>query len=433
MAADIILSILGFVFLVLGKTAIIWGPLLLGWFAFFMWHHFVAEKFIGGIEWVVLEIHVPREMQKTPLAMELFITNALFHQSFKGAWEIYWQGAVHFWYSLEIASIDGRVHFFIRVPSRLKKLVETQLYAQYPQVRVEQVEDYTLKIPKYKHNGNWYLWGAEWKLQNHDALPIKTYKDYGLDKVGTKEEDKIDPLSSTLEFLGSLERGEQLWMQIICRQSEKKYKIPGHGRHKVEFFDAALSYMEERIKPYTRAQKQDNAEGEFALDARVPEFLKDEIKDVKDKMSKLPFDVGIRLVVLADKRQVSLETFNNTRRASRLLFRQFNDPDSNSLIRFNPTQYDQTWADATGKFLETRKSRHLTYYKLRTMFYPPILASFNYPKLISYFFPANKPEYFVLSTTELATLYHFPGMVSETPSFQRLETKTSKPPSNLPI
>jgi hypothetical protein len=67
------------------------------------------------------------------------------------------------------------------------------------------------------------------------------------------------------------------------------------------------------------------------------------------------------------------------------------------------------------------------------MFYPPILASFNYPKLISYFFPANKPEYFVLSTTELATLYHFPGMVSETPSFQRLETKTSKPPSNLPI
>lgn len=431
MVLSIILSVLSFVFLVVGKTAIIWGPLFLGWLSFFLWHHFVSERFISGIEWVLLEIHIPREMQKTPLAMELFITNALYHMSDKGAWELYWQGAVHFWYSLEIVSIDGHVHFFIRVPSRIKKLVETQLYAQYPQVRVEEVPDYTLTIPRYHHKGNWYLWGCEYKLKEHDALPIKTYKDYGLDKPGTKEEDKIDPLSSTLEFMGAVERGEQVWMQIICRQSEKKFK--GHGLHKLNFYEAANEYLMEVVAPYSRRQKQDDASGDFAIDARVPEFLKSTVTDIKDKMAKLPFDVGIRVIILGDKRIVPLETFNNTRRASRLLFRQFSDPDTNELVRFNSTQYDETWADPLGHLLEVRKSRHLTYYKMRTLFYPPILMSFNYPKPISYFFPSNNPEYFVLSTAELATIYHFPGLVSETPSFKRIETKTAKPPANLPI
>ena len=58
---------------------------------------------------------------------------------------------------------------------------------------------------------------------------------------------------------------------------------------------------------------------------------------------------------------------------------------------------------------------------------------FNYPKLLSIFFPSGKPEIFVLSNEELATLYHFPGMVSETPSFKRIESKIAKPPSNLPV
>ena len=38
-----------------------------------------------------------------------------------------------------------------------------------------------------------------------------------------------------------------------------------------------------------------------------------------------------------------------------------------------------------------------------------------------------------LNAIELATIFHFPGMVSETPSFKRLESKIAKPPSNLPI
>lgn len=431
MFADIIIGIIAFIIAAIWKLAIIWAPLLLGWLAYFLWHHFVVERFISGIEFSVLEVTVPREMKRPLQAMELFFSNALYHMSGKGGWETYWQGAVHFWYSLEIAGIDGKVRFFIRVPSRLKKLTETQLYAQYPQVRIEEVEDYTLRIPRYREDGNWYLWGCDFKLAQPDPFPIKTYVKWGLEEAGAKEEEKVDPITPVIEFLGSLDRGVQVWIQIIIRQSAKKYPDPHGGFHKIGFIDEAQRLLEERLDPYTK--KGINPDGSSFKEIRMPDTIKPYVKAIKDKMSKLHFDVGIRQIVLADKRLVSKETFNGWRRASRLLWRQYTDPDGNSFARFNSIQYDSTWADPTGKLLERRKNRALTYYKLRNMYYPPILMSFTYPKILSLFFPSDKPEYFVLSIEELATIFHFPGLVSEAPAFKRIDTKVAKPPSNLPF
>lgn len=433
MFGDILQVIITLVFSVIWKLAIIWAPLLLGWLAFFLWHHYVNEKFISGIQWSLLEIHIPREMQKTPLAMELFLSNALYQMSMKGVWEMYIQGAVHFWYSLELVGIDGRVHFFIRVPSRLKKTVETQLYAQYPQVRIDEVEDYTLTIPHYRHDGNWNMWGCEFELKDHDAHPIKTYKDFGLDKAGLKEEDKIDPITPVIEFLGSIERGEQVWVQIICRQSEKMFPSDDHPGHKIPFYDASVEELNRVLYPYKSAKLRPEAEGEYSYEVRVPDSIKDTVTAIKEKQTKLPFDVLIRQLVLADKRLVSTDTFNNTRRASRLLWRQYADPDTNQLVRIHSTQYDNTWGDPTGKLLEKMKSRFLTYYKLRTCFYPPLLMSFDFPAPLKWFFPSYAPKFFVLNTQELATIFHFPGLVSETPTFKRLDSKTSKPPANLPF
>ena len=38
----------------------------------------------------------------------------------------------------------------------------------------------------------------------------------------------------------------------------------------------------------------------------------------------------------------------------------------------------------------------------------------------------------VLNSEELATIYHFPGQVAETPTFKRIESKRAEPPQNLP-
>src|SRR3989338_10263947 len=113
------------------------GIWILGYFAFRMWVHYIQQDFISGIDWVLLEIIPPREVERSPKAMELFLTNALYHLSNKGGVEEYWQGAVWFWTSLGIASFEGKVHFYISTPSRIKALVETQMYAQYPQAQVK--------------------------------------------------------------------------------------------------------------------------------------------------------------------------------------------------------------------------------------------------------------------------------------------------------
>ena len=88
-------------------------PISLSIWALRLWHHYRQERFIVGIKWVLLEIQVPRDVIKSPAAMELFFSNALYQKSNKGFWEVYIQGAPWFWFSLEMASIDGKVHFIM--------------------------------------------------------------------------------------------------------------------------------------------------------------------------------------------------------------------------------------------------------------------------------------------------------------------------------
>jgi len=406
-------------------------PIPLAYLALHLWHHYRQERFISGIKWVLLEIQVPREILKTPAAMELVIANAFYHKSGKGFWEQYIIGAPWFWFSLEIASIDGRVHFFVRTPTRIRDLVETQIYGQYPQAKVIEVDDYTLHVPQYTKEGDWNMWGCEFSKLKEDFLPIKTWKDFGDDmKTGIKEENKVDPITPIIEYLGSLPRGQQVWIQIIIRQNIKTYHSHHTGGH-VNFYDAAHEWMLAYLRPYSRAQKYENNPGEFGFDVRTPEPVKGVIKSVTENLSQIHFDCGIRMVTLSNKKLCTEEQFNNLRRSSRLIWRQFAQPNINELNRVNSTQFDAPWQDPTGLALTKMKKRMLDYYRQRIFFHPPIQYQHNYP-LLSIFLPSYPPQIFVMSDQELATIFHFPGMVSETPSFKRIESKIAKPPSNLP-
>ncbi len=408
-------------------------PIPLTAIALRLWHHYRQENFIMGIKWVLLEIQVPRDVVKTPAAMELIFTNAFYQKSMKGFWEQYIQGAPWFWFSLEMVSIDGKVHFFIRTPSRMRNLVETQIYAQYPQAKVIEVEDYTLHVPQYKKNGDWEMWGCEFNKMKEDFLPIKTYKGFGDDlKTGVKEEFKIDPITPVIEYLGSIPKGQQVWIQIVIRQSIKTYHSHHTGKH-VDFYTAATEFMEGVLAPYTRSLKDDKEVGAFGKMVAMPEHLKPIITAVTNGMVQVHFDCGIRVVTLSNNKYCTFDQFMNLRREVRLLFRQYAQPSINELNRINSTQFDAPWSDPTGLALTKYKKRTLDFYRMRTFFHPPLQYSFKYPKILSAFFPSGSPQLFVISTEELATIFHFPGMVSETPSFKRIESKIAKPPANLPF
>lgn len=411
-------------------------PIPLSIITYYLWHHYRQENFIAGITWTLLEIHVPREVNKSPAAMELIFSNAFYHRSRKGFWEEYIQGAPWFWFSLEMASIDGKVHFYIRTPSRVRGLVETQIYAQYPQAKVVEVDDYTMHVPQITKDGDWYMWGCDFIKDKHDARPIKTYRDMEELESGTKEEFKIDPITPTIEFLGSLPRGQQVWIQIIIRQAIKRFKLKKHVPKGMEdhtdFYDAAYEHIEEILEPYTRFHKGGGIEGKDAKEIRAPAHLDPIIKSIIRNLEQLHFDTGIRIITLANKKYNTEAEFNTLRRNSRLIFRQYAAPSLNELKRYNSVQFDSPWADPTGYALIKMKRRAVNFYRLRTMFHPPLQYAFKYPGVISAFFPSKGPQYFVMSIEELATIFHFPGLVSETPSFKRIESKIAKPPTNLP-
>lgn len=423
------------------------GVVILGRIAWIFWIHYIQQDFISGIEFVLLEIVPPRDVLRNPRAMELFITNGLYHASGKGGREEYWQGAVHFWFSLEIASIDGQVHFYIRTPSRIKTLIETQMYAQYPQAQVKVVEDYTLAVDEISEHSKWMAWGCEFKLEKPSAYPIKTYIDYGLDK-DPKEEFKIDPISPVIEFFGSLQKGEQAWVQIVIAASHTNSTIKKH-----DWVAEAKEEILKLLEPYTsRREEQEGAKVIKAarIEVRVPGYLDRAVKAMSAKTSKLGFETGIRVVYVAKKDVYTV----NRRKDIRLIFRQYNAPDVNSLVRFNSAQADELNSSIMGlspKQVMVLADRMVHEYRERAFFHLPLrhhLLSIHmfetiFPRPIihaifmtfikPFFLPYFHHKTFVLNTEELATLWHFPGQILKVPTLERIESKEASPPTNLPV
>lgn len=416
------------------------GVILLGRIAWILWVHYVQQDFISGIDFVLLEIIPPREVLRSPKAMELFFTNALYHWSMKGGREEWWQGAVWFWFSLEIVSIDGQVHFYIRTPTRIRGLIETQMYAQYPQAQVKAVEDYTLAVDKISPDSAWDAWGCELKLEKPEAYPIKTYVDFGLDK-DPKEEFKVDPISPLIELFGSLKKGEQMWMQIVVRPSKKEYRTKGTWFGKHDWVVEARKELDKLLLPYT-SKRDEPGEGLVKLariEVRVPDILKRAVERMNLKVSKLGFDTGIRVMYVAKKEVFDL----NNRRNIRLIWRQYTAPDVNGLTRVNATQgdaYNSSFFGLTSEQVMVLADRMLHEYRERGFFYLPLRHVFNDHNLsgILLFFvkqfwlPYFHPPTFVLNTEELATLWHFPGQILKVPTLERIESKEASPPTNLP-
>ena len=424
--------------LIMGVLALA-GTVFLGRIAWRLWVHYVQQDFISGIDFVLLEIVPPREVLRSPKAMELFITNALYHWSMKGGKEEWWQGAVWFWFSLEIASIDGQVHFYIRTPTRIKELIETQMYAQYPQAQVKVVEDYTLAVDAITPESAWNGWGCEFKLERPEAYPIKTYVDFGLDK-DPKEEFKVDPISPVIELFGSLKKGEQMWMQIVVTPSKVEYKDKGSwfGHH--DWVEEARQELFKLLKDYTAKKGKGEILGtDSRMEIRVPDFLKRAVDRMNLKVSKIGFDTGIRVMYIGKKEVYDL----SNRRNLRLIFRQYAAPDINGFARTNSTQadaYNTSFFMLNSKQVMLLANRMLHEYQERGFFHLPLRHIFNNHNIsgIPLFFvkqfwlPFFHPPTFVLNTEELATLWHFPGQILKVPTLERIESKEASPPTNLP-
>ncbi len=405
----------------------IWAPVVFGYAGWRGWMRYRRAQYLAKQEPVLLEIRVPREVSKSPAAMEVAL-NALYALGGEGNMlEKYWDGGVRPWFSLELVSLEGRVKFFIWTWKGSVKNIQNNIYAQYPKTEVVEVPDYTMAFLYDPDVAD--LYAAEFMLTKPDPYPIKTYIDYGLDK-DPKEEFKIDPIAPVLEYLGGLGKGEQAWIQILVRAHKKEDSKGGSlfdnfksiddvldaGKKTKEYFektdkwkDDVKSEIKKIIEKRTlKGKSEEGKEGPIVF----TDLEKTIVTALERSVTKLGFDAGIRAVYVAEK-----EYFNKSHKgALNGVLAQYNTAHLNGFKKARGTGFDYAIQDPFGTRLAKMKREMFEAYRLRSYFHPPY---------------KRKP--FVLNAEELATIFHFPGGVVETPTFGRIESQKAEPPMNLPV
>lgn len=387
----------------------IWLPLLLGFAFWEMWVRYVRALFFKGMQMSLLEIKIPKEILKSPLAMEI-VLNALYQTGGEGTViDRWWMGKVRAWFSLEICSFGGQVRFFIYTRTVLRNVVESHIYSQYPDVEIKEVADYTKPVVYDPATTN--IWGSNYVLEQPDPLTIKTYVEYGLDK-DPKEEFKNDPLTAVLEFMGSIKPDEQIWLQFVVR-AHKKEKRGGFFSKKEDWRTQVNDIRTKIIAQIKESGRNTPTRGEGEV-----------IESLERNFKKFAFDTGIRCVYVAPP---SVFSMPSTVVGLRGLLRPFsagpwNDVSKIPYAGFNgfkgdkSTDFDYPWQDFRGVRMNRMKRKKLDAYKRRMFFFYPY-----------------KEKNVILTTEELATVFHFPGQVASTPGIQRIPSKRAQAPTNLPI
>lgn len=389
------------------------------------WMMYINQQHLNKLNWVMLEIKLPREILKSPLATEVAINSLLqggglptkFHRMFLGNLPIF--------SSLEVASIEGVIHFYVRIQGKFRTLVESNFYAQYPGIEIIEADDYTSLI-RYEHKTkDVSMWGARFKLTQMwepydvekgakyeekgksyempaDFLPLKTYVDYGLDK-DPKEEFKIDPITPMLEFMGSIGKGEHFWFQIIMADEKvfngtkmPKFYVNKKAHEHLSLSDMAKKYKNElkisgfkvkddpvtdevtggvKKKPVTDAEGkttqveilQEKTRPEYKKEMDLTAEEKDKIESVNRKLSKPLALSVIRMVYIAKK-----ESFNHQNIMSILSYPK-PYTGANSLGPTKTTDpYNFPWENFRNRRIPWRQEEMFEEYVEREGFFPHV-------------------------------------------------------------
>lgn len=394
-------------FAIIRDTSIYWSPIVLAIILWELYVYYLNAKWIRDQKYSLLEIKIPKEILKSPKAMEM-VLEAL-HQPSEGSLiDRYIKGRVRSWFSLEIVSNAGDIKFFIRGENKYRNLIEAHIYSQYPNVEVyDATEDYTQNMPYDVPGSDWAMYGADFKLTKEDAYPIKTYVDYGLSE-DPKEEFKVDPITPVIEFLGSVGQGEQVWIQILCMATKDRFSAPGKWFKKEGWKEQAAALIKKLMK---RDEATTDLSKAFTSTILSP-GERTTVESIERSLGKYGFDCGYRTIYFGKG-----DKFNGTN-ITRLLSstKQYGSTSHNGFKPNITTSFDYPWQDIMGIRLKRRKWTMFDAYRRRAYYYPPYVKT---------------P--FVLNTEELATIFHFPGAVAITPTLKRIESHKAEPPSNLPI
>jgi len=406
----------------------------------FFWLYWRRETWMLKQKSVLLEIKMPKEVLKPLRSMEQ-VFSSIWGNVFDPAdwWEKWFEGKCLLSVQLEMVSLEGVPHFYIRCHESRRNAVEASIYSQYPDAEITLVDDYTKYVPQDLPNKDWDIWGTDYELIKDDVYPIKTYSKFFEERPEiAKEEKRIDPLATLLEGMGKLGPGEQLWIQIVAqpiisskKEEEGGYDFVAHGREiadelakrekppkpKSILLEAAETVVG---KPFGQAEKEEKTFELMAPELRLTPGEKEIVQGVEGKIAKRCFKSHIRFIYLA-KRDMY---FGGVKAIAFGFFNQFATENLNAL---------KPWPKTITKIhrypiLDLVRNRRLFMRKRRLFF--------RYCRRFPPLFPRVTPKRgcFILDTEELATMFHFPGrMVAPAPFVPRVEAKRGEAPPGLPL
>jgi len=130
-------------------------------------------EWLSSQTFVVLSISVPKDNDKTAASAEQF---------FAALHGIYRDNPIEQEHiSFEIVARKDAITFYVFAPLHLRDFVEGQLYAQYPNLQIRQVPDYTKDIVL---DGQ-HVAATIIKLTKEDVYPIKTFQSSDVDPLAS--------------------------------------------------------------------------------------------------------------------------------------------------------------------------------------------------------------------------------------------------------
>lgn len=401
-------------------------PILCIFIAYYAIQNYTQLKFRLSLSWILLEIRVPKEVHKSPKAME---------QVFAGLHGIYsktldfkdtfFGGQIPGYYSFEMVGKGGETHFYLRTQEKYKNIVESQIYAQYPEAEVIEVPDYVHDMPLHLPDERYDLWGTDLILSKEDAYPIRTYPEFEEKSSSPDDVKRIDPLASVSELFSTLHAGEQIWIQILSAPTGDAWikrgqavldklmgKTPPAAKggllsDMVFSVDKALSGL--ASSPSGEVDKKLEKKEEKKERVELSPWKQEIMKAMEKSWDKLGYETCIRFLYIGPR-----DAFHQAHAAGITgAFRQFS---SQNLNGFKVNKFTLTYAKGLFKKSKLFKRKRIIYqsYKERKLFGFGVMR-------------------YTLNTEELATIFHFPDVGVRSPLLPRVEAKKGEPPIGLPL
>lgn len=418
-----------------------WSALSLAFFYWWLWlpwalfvafweslTEYTRHAYVSNLKWIMLELKVPADVHRSPKAMEqtfngmhvigaVWSPKALFDR-FKVWRDKVFGGKVADWMSLELVSIGGQISIFVRCLPSHRQIVQAQIYAHYPEAEIAEVPDYMAQLPSQIPNDDYEMGGQELGLTKEDAYPIRTYPEFEEEHPGRDDAKRVDPLGPVAEAMATLGLGEHLGIHFLVRSADdswvkkaqgvfdKIFDKPVKGRE--DGLDKLLSGIEGAVSgvlsgPAAGEVKKDEKKAKSFFELSVGQ--QDTVKAIERSLTKFGFQTGIRVVYTARKDRFVKERLGSVLAA----FKLFSSP---SLNGFKPAFAPEVFKGRS-KALKTFQNKQWLFQRYRHRAFP------------------EKP--FILTTEELATVFHFPDVSVHTPTLPRTESKKGEAPTNIPI